>query len=169
MGWLLSWWLWSDDPAAVCQSEGSTHHLQDQLHLLLTDEKNTNNSFIYNFCKLNQQTERDDSVATGLCTWWTLAALYDSVPSTWSAGLAEGCSVFETSEPPAPAVLALQGLNSALSFMRSYSLILARALSKWITVLPIRAAKKGEQGSEKKETEMGPKKFKIDEARERRL
>lgn len=64
------------------------------------------------------------------------------VPST-PAGLAERC----TSEPPAPEELASQGLNSTLSFMRSYSLILARALSKWITVLPIGAAKNEKQRS----------------------
>lgn len=64
-----------------------------------------------------------------------------------SAGLAEGRSAFETSEVPAPAVLALQGLNSTLSFMRSYSLILARALSKWITVLPVsRTERRGKRG-----------------------
>lgn len=100
-------------------------------------------------------------VAVGLYTWCNQAGLCDWVPSTGSAGLAEGCSAFEASEPAAPAVLAVQGLNSALSFMRSYSLILARALSKWITVLPIRAAEKGQQ----EETERGYKKFKINEER----
>lgn len=48
------------------------------------------------------------------------------VPST-PAGLAEGRAAFEASEPLAAAS---KGLKSTLSFMRSYSLILAKALSK---------------------------------------
>lgn len=47
------------------------------------------------------------------------------IPSVDSAAVEGGCLALEV-----PAALALQGLNSALSFMRSYSLILARALSK---------------------------------------
>lgn len=74
--------------------------------------------------------QRGNGSIAACCTCSNQARLCDCVPSACSAGLAEGCSARETSEPPAPAVLALQGLNSALSFMRSYSLILARALSK---------------------------------------
>lgn len=65
------------------------------------------------------------------------------VPSVLSAELAEGCAAFESSHTPAG--LALRGLNSDSSLMRSYSLILARALSKWSTGLPVRVAERARE------------------------
>lgn len=88
------------------------------------------------------------------CTCWHQATSCYHVPSTGSAGLAEAPLAFDTSHLLSHAALALQGLNCALSFMRSYSLILARALSKWITVLPVRVAQKGEQGESGKGSEI---------------
>ncbi len=46
----------------------------------------------------------------------------------------------------------LSVLHSALSFMRSYSLILANALSKWITVLPGGAERKSIDRERDRET-----------------
>lgn len=54
----------------------------------------------------------------------------------------------------------LSVLHSALSFMRSYSLILANALSKWITVLPGWAERKQRDREREKERERNIKVFK---------
>lgn len=51
--WLLSWYLWSDDPTAGCQSEGSAHH---RLHLLLADKHKTQRHFNQTFCQTKQQS-----------------------------------------------------------------------------------------------------------------
>lgn len=78
---------------------------------------------------INKITENDIVHHSSHYTGWSAVVPWVSTETAAAAaapGLCSGLSV----------------LNSALSFMRSYSLILAKALSKWITVLPAGAERK---------------------------